>query len=305
MNIHAVNPNSVFTATERSFIMMREDNMEDDESCYESTERDESDDCQCDYKREQGYGSTANSSKSTLIEECRCDSCNGNNDDDVLMDTNAVAKQYSFTEAEQGLMNIAVGLVEKALDMEWDDDESDCDNDDDDDEDMVAPPKSGDNDDNDRNFSRRSTHRRKQELSLNERKEALFKAAIRIQESIGRSNRNDDNDNFPSYGHPCVTDTYHSYGWFLYEQGRLEEAMVYLSWALKICHQWFGVGHTATKILLNDVRFLVDKQQKRLQQHAPKGNQDPTMPTTIFLSEGHHCGGDGMVDDTWECNEWC
>lgn len=57
--------------------------------------------------------------------------------------------------------------------------------------------------------------------------------------------------------HPDVANTYHVFGWFLYEPRRPAFALVYFLRAFRICRRIFGDDHTSTKLLLDDIRFMV------------------------------------------------
>merc|ERR1740117_393504 len=79
----------------------------------------------------------------------------------------------------------------------------------------------------------------------------LYKEAISIMESL------------VGYYHPDVADTYHLFGWSLYELGgrKTASALVYFLRALRISQRLFGNDHSSTIVLLDDIRDLVDEQR--------------------------------------------
>lgn len=161
----------------------------------------------------------------------------------VIDRVHSVATNYILTEDERARMNAALELIEEALDSRDEEEHEDCsmgnieiDDDDDDiidDAETIHTCESG-----------MSHH----EIRYEEKREALFRAAISIQESV------------VGFYHPDVANTYHVYGWFLYEASRPAFALVYFMRAFRICHRLFGNDHTSTKVLLDDIRFLVHEQ---------------------------------------------
>jgi len=181
--------------------------------------------------------------------------------DESPTSTTTVATNFIFTEEERERMSTALEMVEDALDVEhWreegfdSDSDSECDSKCDGDETQQQ--------------QHHHHHHDRQELEANfhreqeEKRHSLFRSAIAIQESVA------------GFYHPDVANTYHFYGWFLYERSRHAHALVCFLQALKICYRLLGSEHTSTRVVLDDLRFVATEHERDLREQRERREQE-------------------------------
>jgi tetratricopeptide (TPR) repeat protein len=152
-----------------------------------------------------------------------------------------IATNVILNEEEQFKMRIALELIEEARDMEK--------------YEYCSAPTIEHAGDDYGDVHDEEKEKLEFQIQQEEKQHTLYTEAISIMESLF------------GYYHPDVSNTYHLFGWSLYELGgghcgkRTASALVYFLRALRINQRLFGTDHTSTCILLDDISDLVDEQR--------------------------------------------